>query len=520
MSKRYFILTMSLGLSVLCNAGEKSPWDNGQIELKAPVKCPVQYKTIFTREREMFDYKPRFMPGIINFAPGNIPVMRCGVNPPALPGDNHASFPKAFFSENNYVQLLNPDGTWTASTAHIKAIRNYLKLKPDEKLLITAGERVSDAVEFDNSGDAYTIINSKYYKNGHEFFENFLLYSNDKLKTWQVFPLEGSNLRLEPYRPNADRSQPPVITASKGGVSITLPEKTSNGSLKLSKRIQLVPPEAKVVLTNTMAGAGSQCISSKDKVFVVYMSLKAIPAKTGTPQYIVSYDRKTGKITGPLLLGMSGHRIDGHNSPVIDLDSKGYLHVIGGTHWHGVPHWTSLKPDSISSGWSKPEYIAGNGDQTYSLSGVSYPGFLIGRDGTMHLVVRGCSAILEKQRASNPKILDYALIYFRKLPGKEWEKRRDLAVPVWTRYSNWYHKISTDLKGNLFLTYYYIALRLEQVPAAQQEYCEKWKKELDSDKAFSPSKVNAHDPVLISSEDNGKNWKITRTPDLREGFAK
>jgi hypothetical protein len=514
MSKKYLILASFLGLYSLCSAGDGSPWDNGQEELKYSVKCPIEYKTVFTREREMFGYKPRFMPGIVNFTGKNSPVIRCGVNPPAKPGDNHASFPKGFFSENNFIQYLNAEGKWIASQNHIEAIRKYLKLKPQEELLLSAGERCSDAVEIDKDNNAYTLVSTRYFKNGHRFFSSFLLYSNDNLKSWQVYPLKGRNLRLEPYRPNSDRSKPPVLTANLSGISLILPEKTKSGGLKIPASIQLVPESAKAITTNTMAGAGNQCISSKDKIFVVYMSQKALTNEKGTPQYIVSYNRRTGKVSGPVLLGISGHRIDGHNSPVVDLDSKGYVHVIGGTHWHGVPLWTSLKPDSITSGWSKPEYIAGNGDSTYSLSGVSYPGFLISRDGTMHLVVRGRSSVLEKQSVSNQKVIDYALVYFRKLPGKEWEKRKDLVVPNWTRYSNWYHKIGIDLEGNIYLTYYYIALRLEQVPAAQEEYCKKWENEFAGGKKFSPKDVLAHDPVIISSENNGKTWKIVRTQDF------
>jgi hypothetical protein len=526
MLKSLYIVVTFIGLSSLCFAEEKSLWDKGQFEFKKAVNFPIKYKTVFTREREMFGYKPRFMPGMINFTVQNSPVIRCGINPPAEPGQNHASFPSEFFSEKNYIQYLNAEDSWTTSTRHIAAIRDYLRLKPEEKLFLAAGERCADAIEFDKQGDAYTLVKTKYFKDGNRFFASFLLYSNNNLKTWQVYPLNGKLMRLEPYRPNSDCSKPPVVTITKsgiarGGITLVIPEKTKSGKLRITKTIRLVPDSVKALTVDTMAGAGSQCVSSKDKIFVVYMSVEALLGKKGTPQYIVSYDRKTGKIEGPLLLGVSGHRVDGHNYPVIDIDERGYLHVLGGTHWHGVPHWTSKKPNSISCGWTKPKFIAGRDDASYSLSGITYLGFIICKDGSMHLVARGRSSTLEKQSALNPRIriIDYALIYFRKLPGKAWEKRRDLVVPAWKRYCNWYHKISIDRKGNLFLTYYYIALWLDQVPSAQKEYCKKWEKELNGKKTFLPGDVLAHDPVLISSEDNGISWKLTTTQDFINNLA-
>ena len=56
-----------------------SPWDQGQREIAGSPALPIRYSTPFTREREMLGYRPRFLPGMLTFTPGNRPVMRIGV---------------------------------------------------------------------------------------------------------------------------------------------------------------------------------------------------------------------------------------------------------------------------------------------------------------------------------------------------------------------------------------------------------------------------------------------------------
>jgi hypothetical protein len=508
----------------LAAAGNVSPWDKNQKELKSSARCPIKYRAVFDREREMFGYNPRFQPGIITFTPKNEPVMGAGVYPGLKPGSNGTPYPKAFMAEKSYIQKLGIDGKWQGITSQIGAIRKRLSLDAVDKLYVYKGERIPDSVEFDSQGWAYTLAKVKYIKGGRLHFATFLLYSLDGMKNWIALPLKGSNARLEPYRPNSDTSKPPVITINSKNVCLYIPKKSS-GKLNLGKPVEIASAKLKPLLSGVMAGAGNQCVTTKGKTFIAFMSNVPSPKYKGSLQYVTAYDHKTGKVAAPVLLGSTGHRVDGHNSPVIDIDSRGYVYVLGGAHWHSFKLWKSNKPYSVVSGWSKPEAVGAENDNDWSRNGLTYPGFVIDKKGVMHLVARGRSRKLmdaDPQNHKNPrygKRLNYSMVYLRKKPGKRWERRRDLTVPKWSPYSNWYHKIAIDRKGNLYVTYYYIALRICRVPSAAKAYLDKWPQDAVNGKLI-PKNVKAHDPVLITSQDGGDTWFIAQTKDLQKNITK
>jgi BNR repeat-containing family member len=518
------LIIASAAGSMMAQDFKPSPWDKGQAEIKGSIKCPVKFASMFTHARSNLGYNPRFQPAMVSFGASNAPYIRVGGLEKDTPGSNGTAYPKGFYSTKNFIQTLGKNGKWLVSTSHLDAIRKHLKLSGKDKLEVLAGERITDSVQFDNKGRAYTIACAKYHKNGKRYFANFLLFSKDKLKTWQVLPVKRGGLRLEPFRPNTDNSQPPVMTSNKKSeIWLYVPVIAKDGTLKLSTATKIAGSEMKVLLHGVMAGNGAQCVTAKGKTFISFCSLKAQKGVPGVLQYVISYDHKTGKVSKPVYLGSTGHRIDGHNSPVIDIDSKGFLHVIGGAHWHAFKHWQSTKPYSIIS-WSKPVKIGAASDNAWSRDGVSYPGFLIDGKDNLHLVCRGRNSILKKNDKDDPgstrygNKLDYALIYFRKKTGQNWESRRDLAIPFWRQYSNWYQKISIDHKDNLYVTYYYIAMRIARDAEASKKYLAIWPEDVENGKLL-PKNVKAHDPVIISSNDSGNSWSITRTKDFLKNLS-
>ena len=80
-----------------------------------------------------------------------------------------------------------------------------------------------------------------------------------------------------------------------------------------------------------------------------------------------------------------------------------------------------------------------------------------------------------------------------------------MVIPGYNPYSNWYQKCSLDRKGNYYLLYYYIALRMQGFPKVYAEYQKKWPEE-----GNDPAQVKAHDPV-VAGYYNGK-WHIATTP--------
>ena len=507
-------------LPFVLSAVTASPWDKGQVEINGNTACPLRIRNGFDREREQLSYNPRFMPAIVTFDSKNLPCILATIPESCKAGANTINYPKRFFSTKTYIQRLNSSGKWTVSKSHINAIRKHLTLKPEDFLAVMAGERVSNPIEFSKNNKALTLcVVQTNWQQAAAFNNNFqlphkhpsklfLLYSNDNLKTWQVLPLNlsPSRTRIEPFHFHADNRKLPVILSLTKGLSLHIPSINTNGKLKL-KNIQLVPQTSKpVAILNVMAGVGSPSVTVGNKTFVTYMSSIPLKNDTGSPHYIVSYNHKTGKVSEPVFLGTTGDKIDNHNLPVISVDSKGYLHVIGGAHWHSFKHWTSSKPLTIDGKWHM-EYVAGNGDNKWSRNGLTYPGLQIDANDTLHLVCRGRNSEFSKNDKVDPHNkkyngkLDYALVYLRKKTGKSWEPRKDLCVPHYKKYSNWYHKISIDRIGRkLYTTYYYYT----QGKHAKSESLKRW----------GYKKALAHDPVIIDTKDGGNTWNITTTNDF------
>ena len=500
-----------------------SPWDHGQKELKKSVThTPFHYQKLFDRERELYGYNPRFMPGNITFMKDNTPVIRFGVQ--GKIGSHKTSYKGRKFTELNYIQKLGKNGKWYITDSHMKSLRKYLKLKQKDSLLVMSGERVPETVEFDHHDNAYTLVTARIKDD--RFNSNFLLYSHNGMKNWQVYPLIEPR-RIEPAFLNYWRKGndlPPVILAKKKNtLGIYVLSRKADNTLNISPYIVLAKGK-KLLFQNSMSGVGSPLITLCGKTFLVYSKLEKHPNSDGVPQYIVSYDHKSGKVSKTISLGYSGHRVDGHNASVIAADSKNYLHVVLGTHWHSMPYLKSKKPADCNS-WQPREYVGAGASNAYSFDGLSYPGFMVDKKDNLHLVVRGRSTKYEGLPTGRGNPVDYALIAFRKEPGKPWSKRQDLVVPGHLNYSNYYQKISMNRLGRIYLAYYYYTAhfwRRNRVNASMREYVKRWGDEVGNDprNIKCENDVRAHDPVLIDSPDNGKRWQISTTREFLNQMQK
>lgn len=526
MRLKHLLLSVA-ALAGLATAADSSPWDRGQQEFSGAARLPVQYADIFVREREMLKYDPRFMPGMLTFSPANVPVMRVGLPDGIKPGENRQSVTSRALGRVNLIQYPDRDGRWQVTDGQIRAVRSYLKLAEDAPLEIEFGERVPDAVEFDDAGNAYTLVNAAWMRGDRKARMNFLVVSPDEFKTCEVVKLDYAAARIEPYRVNADRANPPGIAVmvrhdGKTEYALVKVYKNEAGKITVSKPIVYAPaalePHAGL---GTMAGDGAQMITRGGKTFLVFMSNLADPKQPGTAQYIVEYDHAAGTMSAPVLLGRTGHRVDGHNVPVIDIDSKGILHVIGGAHWHAFKHWRSKAPLSIAA-WEAPLPVGlPEPSNRWSRDGLSYPGMLIDRNDTIHIVARGRNqAVRAKDSADHYdnrfayEQLNYALVYLRKKANGSWETRRDLAIPAWNHYSNWYHKVAIDRENRVYCVYYYYASWLSKMPGVTEKYLKLWPADAAADGKLPDRNLRAHDPVLIGTFDGGDSWKLVGTPDL------
>lgn len=537
------ILVLIVGvrhITALATAHPTSPWYHTSPELESVVTCPITYQPHFQRERELFGYQPRFMPAMSTHHPNGDMVMRVGVPLHTPLGAQHMVYPASFWSTSNIIQRIVASSPQKNqyTTSHVDAIRQHYELDEGDILAIRAGERVADSVQFTNDAKAVTICHIRFTHNDVTSIHNILLFSRTDMKSWEVvYEFPTANTRLEPFRYHADNTQLPNTVAVEDGVPVlyTARENPQTHAVTMT-RILLDTPLEDTVFQNTMAGDGAHCITVGGVSYLALISTNEIKDVTGTPQYLVSYDHSTQE-TKTVLMGVTGHQVDVHNTPVIDVDSRGYLHVIGGAHWHSFSHWQSTEPHDISE--FTHQWIGGNGDNLWSRDGLTYPGFVIDRHDTLHLVARGRDRAHQDNDPEDPSNqtdyfdhITYALLYLQTQSlydqgSTEWARRQDLVRPDWENYCMWYHKVSLGRDGRkVFVTYYYFVFNLYTDPAYVQAYEDRWgATELwgvggadggltDSQGKFINDSSRAHDPAIIVTDDGGESWHLMTSRDI------
>ncbi|MCX7671342.1 MAG: hypothetical protein N2439_14900, partial [Anaerolineae bacterium] len=163
------------------------------------------------------------------------------------------------------------------------------------------------------------------------------------------------------------------------------------------------------------------------------------------------------------------------------IDSRGSLHVLAGTHGRPFPYSQSLAPNDAHSGWTEAVPAAKDASQTYI-------GMVCGPDDTLHLVYRLWQTGKEPFPASHHAVLAYQ----RKRPGKPWEPPRPLVVPPFSEYSVFYHRLTIDRQGRLFVSYDY--------------WSTYW---------FYRTDHRGGRRAMLMSPDGGQTWRLARTDDLR-----
>jgi hypothetical protein len=200
----------------------------------------------------------------------------------------------------------------------------------------------------------------------------------------------------------------------------------------------------------------------------------------GVPTFVATYDRETATLGTPALVGYGAPPNDIHNTPSITIDSQGYLHALAGTHGQPFQYARSLEPNDAHAGWTAAEPVGAGLRQTYI-------GFVCGRDDALHLVFRlwrfGTEPYPDSHHAT--------LAYMRKRPGQPWEKPRLLIVSAFSEYSVFYHRLTVDTLGRLFLSYDY--------------WSTYW---------FYRNDHRGGRRAVLMSADGGDTWKLVEASDL------
>jgi hypothetical protein len=341
--------------------------------------------------------------------------------------------------------------------------------------------RPSTKVAFDRDNDAYVVATKGA--------DGVLLRSADGGKTFEsrTVPAEGRRGRtfeIEQFSGhNTPDGPPPLLRYTQtardpkriwrriNDLELILATKR-DGRLSMEKPVLV---SRRCIGLSAHSGIPSSVVSRGDKVHVAWGEATDPGQKVpGVPGYVVTYDRKTKRLGEPVLLGYGAPPNDIHNSPSITMDSKGYLHAVLGTHGKPFQYARSLRPNDAHGGWTKAEPVGEGLRQTYI-------GLVCGADDTLHLVFRMWRSGVDPFPLSHHATLAYQ----RKRPGQPWEAPRVLVVAAFSEYSIFYHRLTIDRAGGLFLSYDY--------------WSTFW---------FYRTDHYGHRRALLTSPDGGDTWKM------------
>jgi hypothetical protein len=138
-----------------------------------------------------------------------------------------------------------------------------------------------------------------------------------------------------------------------------------------------------------------------------------------------------------------------------------------------------MVPHDTQQGFTEPQYIS-RGEQTYI-------GLVCGPDDTLYTAFR----LWQRGMAPFPNSHFATLALQRKVSAGTWEEPEVLIIPPFSEYSIFYHRLTVDRRGRLFLSYDYWSTH--------------WFYRIDH---FGRRRVT------IFSSDGGRTWKFLTTKDL------
>ncbi len=390
-------------------------------------------------------------------------VVRAGVAPAAAPLDMPLLL-KAYEHENGqfgylpdypvdnqvYFDLKNrpaviaspgvatlEDGRWTTYPTRTAEDKSY-----GASLTKIAFDGDDDMYVLGRSGREIAMLRST--DRGKAFAACVIPGREDRGRSFDIEQFSGHNLPDGPppiVRNTHTASDPKLRWRRINDLELFVPEKV-DGRLAMGEPVLL---SRKCIGLSAHSGIPSTVVSRGDKVHVAWAEATDPAEKVpGVPTYVATYDRRTKTLGKPALVGYGAPPNDVHNSPSITIDSQGYLHVVIGTHGQPFEYARSLEPNDAGSGWTEPVPVGEGSRQTYI-------GLVCGADDTLHLVFR----LWRSNEEPHPHSHHATLAYQRKPPGKPWEPPRVLVVAPFSEYSIFYHRLTVDRSGRLFLSYDY-----------------------------------------------------------------
>jgi hypothetical protein len=476
----------NVGVSYYDNITLRMDTEDNAIKLQELVPVagsitPIVQKT-FQHEEALFGYNPWYTRNEVTFDKYNRPYIRYRTDDLDETGFIHT------LRNNRWVEL--------DFTATIKA--NF----PSFQSFVKGGGWDGAAVVFDADDDLYTLVRIRL-NDGKQV--NLLLYSSDYGDTFKCYQLPSGVTSIEQRSGHSTLNRPPLI----GLYSVRQDHPAEYASYNFFHVLQPVKDGDELILSTPVlvtmdalppsqhSGGASFAASSLDKAFITWAEATDPQiAYAGAPTYVATYDIQAGKIVDKTLLTYASPVNDSHNTPGIVMDSKGYLHVISGAHGANFYYAQSLAPYNTAE-WTKPIAVLETGFAG-SIGGSergrqTYLSFLADADDTLHIA---CRQWRQNKEVYFDGSLYGALSYQQKPAGQPWGDAQVLIVPPTTTYSIFYHKMSLDREGRLYLSYNF---------------------------RTNVGGYNFETPVyqyraVITSADLGKTWQLATSQDFANGI--
>lgn len=381
---------------------------------------------------------------------------------------------------------------------------------------VHAGGFVSERIEFDDLGRAYTLLDIRL-TNGTR--RNVLLYSVDGCSTWRlvtlpfggrrlVFDHDRGTAALEHYSGWNTNDRPPLV-------AVWRPVADWPGNFASRNELYVLRPyfkgdrlalPAPVLVSKRFAGfcqsagGSSFAVSSGDRSFLVWIEVSGAH-DPGTPTCFAAFDCADGAITQRRLLAHARPRNDAHTTPGIVRDGGGYLHVLTGAHNSAFQYVRSLQPLD-GDAWSKPQGVVTGG---YVRSGEKPPGTTRQTYLSLTCLPDDRLVIVYRQRRRGVdrvfggRSYDALCCQVRTADGTWSEAKRLVFCRDRAGYAQYYQKLSVDRAGRLYLMFSYFHPR--DWPPAKRE-----------------ANRYRHRMLLIS-RDGGRAWDFATTADFIEGIG-
>jgi hypothetical protein len=353
---------------------------------------------------------------------------------------------RPFIRVSNGIATLH-NGSWTITKFTTETVALEAPLDEVPRSII------STKICFDADNDVYLLAGAGTQvallhssDNGQSFRAYPVLGREDESRSFDIEQYSGHNTPQGPpsfvrYTRTHQDTEQALFWRRVNDLDLFVPTK-QNGRIVMGDPVRLSDVGLGVAMHS---GPPATVVSRGDKVHVCWGEATDPETQVpGVPAYVATYDRQTGSVGKPALIGYGPPANDIHNTPSITMDSTGRLHVIVGTHGSPFLYAHSLQPDDAHSGWTEPIQTSEGARQTYI-------GMVCGPDDALHLVFR-----LWKSGEDPYPVTSHArLAYQRKLPGQDWEPPTALVLPAFGEYGVYYHRLTADRRGALMLSYEY-----------------------------------------------------------------